>query len=83
MSPQDDHVIEFAKQFGWDSNWMEKQAKKKGKKKLDEEAARGSQDVGEMLGNVHVMLLQVLQLLKWFHVISLLQVLYFQLRHLK
>ena len=31
---------------------MEKQAKKKGKKKLDEEAARGLQDVGEMLGNV-------------------------------
>ena len=52
MSPQDDHVIEFAKQFGWDSTWMEKQAKKKGKKKLDEEAARGSQDVGEMLGAV-------------------------------
>ena len=52
MSPQDDHVIEFAKQFGWDSTWMEKQAKKKSKKKLEEEAARFSQDVGEMLGAV-------------------------------
>ena len=52
MSPQDDHVIEFAKQFGWDAAWMEKQAKKKSKKKLDEEAACFPQDVGEMLGNV-------------------------------
>ena len=52
MSPQDDHVIEFAKQFRWDAAWMEKQAKKKSKKKLEEEAARFSQDVGEMLGAV-------------------------------
>ena len=52
MSPQDDHVIEFAKQFGWDAAWMEKQVKKKSKKKLEEEAARFSQDVGEMLGAV-------------------------------
>ena len=52
MSPQDDHVIEFAKQYGWDSAWMEKQAKKKSKKKLEEEAARFSQDVGEMLSVV-------------------------------
>ena len=53
VSPQDDHVIEFAKQFGWDSKWMEKQPKKKGKKKeLEEEAARQSQAVGDMLGAV-------------------------------
>ena len=50
VSPQDDHVIEFAKQFGCDSAWMEKQVKKKGKKKeLEDDAARFSQDVGEML----------------------------------
>ena len=53
VSPQDDHVIEFAKQFGWDCAWMEKQAKKKGKKKeLEDEAARQSRDVGDMLGAV-------------------------------
>ena len=52
VSPQDDHVIEFAKQFGWDPAWMEKQVKKKSKKKLEEEAARFTQDVGEMLGAV-------------------------------
>ncbi len=53
VSPQDDHVIEFAKQFGWDCTWMEKQAKKKGKKKeLEDEAARQSRDVGDMLGAV-------------------------------
>ena len=41
VSPQDDDVIEFAKQFGWDSAWMEKQVKKRSKKKeLEEEAAR-------------------------------------------
>ena len=29
VSPQDDHVIEFAKQFGWDSTWLDKQQPKK------------------------------------------------------
>ena len=51
VSPQDDHVIEFAKQFGWDSTWLDKQQpKKRGKRQMAEQAAsRSSGDVGEML----------------------------------
>ena len=53
VSPQDDHVIEFAKQFGWDSMWLEKQQpKKRGKRQVAEQAAsRASVDVGEMLAS--------------------------------
>lgn len=53
VSPQDDHVIEFAKQFGWDSTWLEKQQpKKRGKRQMAEQAAsRASGDVGEMLAS--------------------------------
>ena len=51
VSPQDDHVIEFAKQFGWDSTWLDKQQpKKRGKRQMAEQAtSRSSGDVGEML----------------------------------
>ena len=50
MSPQDDHVIEFARQFGWNPEWMDKAPKKRGKKQLQQEAAtRASGDIGEML----------------------------------
>ena len=49
VSPQDDHVIEFAKQFGWDSTWLDKQQPKKKGKRAEQAAARSSGDVGEML----------------------------------
>lgn len=51
VSPQDDHVIEFAKQFGWDSMWLEKQQPKKKGKRAEQAAARSSGDVGEMLAS--------------------------------
>ena len=50
VSPQDDHVIEFARQFGWNPEWMDKVTKKRGNKQLQQEAAtRVSGGIGEML----------------------------------